>query len=132
MCLIDRVGAWQSDSIVCHACAPQPGHPLATSARGSLHSMEGGATELHPIATVEYAAQAVALHGSLIDDAAAPRAGLLAKLSAVQLSSQPVRGEMTITARLLSRSDAGCLYDFDVRDTQGECASGRLMIAFDS
>ncbi|MDB5820107.1 MAG: putative thioesterase [Rhizobacter sp.] len=132
MCLIDRVDRWQADSIVCHASAPGQGHPLASISTTSQGSPEGRPTVLHSVATVEYAAQAVALHVSLIDGAPTPRSGLLAKLSKVTLSSRPVSGAMTIEARLLTRSDAGCLHAFDVRDMQGTCASGRLMIAFDS
>jgi predicted hotdog family 3-hydroxylacyl-ACP dehydratase len=132
MCLIDRVDRWNSDSIVCRASAPERGHPLAWIAATSQESTDAGATVLHSVTTVEYAAQAVALHASLLDGAPAPRSGLLAKLSEVTLSPRPVTGAMEIEARLLTRSDAGCLYAFDVHDMQGTCATGRLMIAFDS
>lgn len=134
MCLIERVVSWSADAIVCQAASPGPGHPLATSLIGThvqaTRSARRTSSTLHAVATVEYAAQAVALHASLVDAATVPRAGLLAKLSGVELSPRPVDGALTVQARLVTRSDAACLYAFDVRDAQGACAAGRLMIAF--
>jgi predicted hotdog family 3-hydroxylacyl-ACP dehydratase len=130
MCLIDAVDTWSADDIVCRAAAARTGHPLAASSRDPSEASHGSSSTLQPVTTIEHAAQAVALHASLVDDATAPRAGMLATLREVNLSSGPVRGELVIAARLVTRSDAGCLYAFDVRDAQGACSSGRLMIAF--
>lgn len=130
MCLIDVVDAWSADGIVCRAAAARAGHPLAASRQGPRSPGQGTPPVLHAVTTIEHAAQAVALHASLVDDATGPRAGLLATLREVNLSSRPVCGALTVQARLVTRSDAGCLYAFDVRDTPGTCSSGRLMIAF--
>jgi hypothetical protein len=72
----------------------------------------------------------VALHASLVDGAAAPCPGVLAKLGDVTLSPRPVEGALTVEARLVARSDDAGLYAFAVKDALGACCSGRLMIAF--
>lgn len=135
MCLVDRVDAWSANSIACRAAAPGADHPLAASPHVPTDAPPATAASidaptLHAVATVEYAAQAVALHASLVDEATSPRAGMLAKLSEVNLSSRAVQGDLVIQAWLVARSDAGCMYSFDVHDAHGACSSGRLMIAF--
>jgi predicted hotdog family 3-hydroxylacyl-ACP dehydratase len=66
MCLLDRLVAWDSESITCHASSHRDAdNPLRSGGR------------LHAVAGVEYAAQAVALHGSLLaaHDASTARDG---------------------------------------------------------
>jgi predicted hotdog family 3-hydroxylacyl-ACP dehydratase len=87
------------------------------------------------IAACEYAAQAAAVHGALLDGADAPRAGMLAKIMEVDLHAPqfPLGGDaVTVVARLLSRLGTGCLYDFEVSDGARAVASGRLIVAFSS
>ncbi|HET6599299.1 MAG TPA: hydroxymyristoyl-ACP dehydratase [Burkholderiaceae bacterium] len=121
MCLLDSVQRWDATRIVCRAKAPTAAHPLA------------GAQGVPVVAAVEYAAQAAAVHGALVDDTDSPRAGMLAKLMNVELSIARLEesgGPLTIRAELLSRVDAGCLYSFEVRDPRICLARGRLMVAF--
>ncbi len=121
MCLVDSVQHWDARSIVCEAAAPSAAHPLA-SERG-----------VPAVAMIEYAAQAAAIHGSLVDASVAPRPGLLAKLIDVGLGGagpQASGGALLVRAELLARVDAGCLYSFEVRDRRSTLAQGRLMIAF--
>ncbi|HVE54872.1 MAG TPA: hydroxymyristoyl-ACP dehydratase [Ramlibacter sp.] len=119
MCLLDEVTGWTPTAITCSSAAPTVAHPLARA--GALSA----------IAATEYAAQATAVHGALLEQARRPRAGMLAALVDVQLG-QAVRvggAALSIEAELLSRSAAGCLYTFRVSAESAPVASGRLMVA---
>lgn len=121
MCLLDSVLAWDEANIHCQARAPDAAHPLARAQR------------VPAVAALEYAAQAAAVHGALLEPADAPRAGLLAMLGEVDLPASeldPQGGALEIRAELLSRNPAGCLYAFEVRDQRACVARGRLMVAF--
>jgi predicted hotdog family 3-hydroxylacyl-ACP dehydratase len=120
MCLLDAVTQWDATHIVCHAAAPTPAHPL----------QRGGAVP--SVAAIEYAAQATAVHGALLDAVERPRDGMLAKLNGVELSADAISGDVTVRAELLSRAAGGCLYAFSVADARGCCARGRLLVAFAS
>jgi predicted hotdog family 3-hydroxylacyl-ACP dehydratase len=121
MCLLDAVTAWDGTRISCSAAAPQPTHPLARDG------------QVPAIAAVEYAAQATAVHGSLVDGGQTPRAGMLAKLGELHLHTDciPDDGEaLEVRAERLSVLAAGCLYAFEVTSGSRAIASGRLMVAF--
>ena len=61
MCLLDAVDAWDSESIRCRATSHRdPANPLRDA--GSLPAT----------AAIEYAAQAMAVHGALLAPAARP------------------------------------------------------------
>lgn len=119
MCLLDAVTGWTPASISCTSALPTRDHPLARN------------QQVPAIVASEYAAQATAVHGALLEDANGPRAGMLATLVDVQLAAQTLpmgAGALAIRADLLSRSAAGCMYSFDVATAQGPIASGRLMV----
>ena len=121
MCLLDAVMQWDATSITCIACAPGATHPLARD--GTVPA----------VAAVEYAAQATAVHGALLDTQVAPRAGMLAKLSEVELHTLCIpadRGPLNVRAELLNRGASGCLYAFEVAGNRQRIASGRLLVAF--
>ncbi|MDB5873456.1 MAG: phosphotransferase [Ramlibacter sp.] len=121
MCLIDAVTLWDAAHIACRCAEPGPMHPLAR---------EG---EVPAIAAAEYAAQATALHGALVDEAFEPRAGVLAKLIDVELQSPrfPANGgALTVRADILGRLASGCLYSFEVANSSRPIARGRLIVAF--
>lgn len=121
MCLLDGVVEWDAVHIVCRAPEPDAAHPLQRE--GSVPA----------IAAAEYAAQATAVHGALLDEASAPRAGVLAKLMEVQLhgaSFPACGGAVTVRADLLGRVGGGCLYAFQVAGASQPIASGRLIVAF--
>lgn len=118
MSLLDRVSDWNGTAIVCHAAAPTGEHPLRRE--GSVPA----------VAAVEYAAQAAAIHGSLLDGRERARAGLLAGVGGMELRSECIDGALVIQATLESAVPSGCSYAFEVRDERGLCARGRLTIAF--
>jgi predicted hotdog family 3-hydroxylacyl-ACP dehydratase len=85
------------------------------------------------VIAVEYAAQAAALHGALLDGNPEPRRGMLGKLSEVELTEgwlEATSSAITVHAELLVRGASGCMYSFAVHDEQGWGARGRLLIAF--
>jgi predicted hotdog family 3-hydroxylacyl-ACP dehydratase len=121
MCLLDRVARWDETSIVCHAAATALGHPFAR------------ANGVPVVASVEYAAQAAALHGALLDDNREPRGGMLATLSEVELTVgcfDQGSSALTVQAELIVRGVSGCTYSFTVHDACGCRARGRLLVAF--
>lgn len=121
MCLLDAVTAWDSSHIACSGAGPAAQHPLAREGR------------VPAIAACEYAAQAVAVHGALLDGVQDARDGMLAKLTDVELrmSFFPLdAADVTVRAELLGRLATGCLYAFDVASHDQAVASGRLIVAF--
>ena len=76
MCLLNRLESWSAQQIVCHA----------TDHRDAAHPLRSRHGLLAPIA-IEYAAQAMALHGALIGQEAGTPAtpGYLASARGVQL-----------------------------------------------
>ncbi len=121
MCLLDAVVAWDATHIRCRAAAPGSAHPLLRD------------NAVPAIAAVEYAAQATAVHGALLDPAAAPRAGMLAKLSEMHLHTDCIPRDglaLDVRAERLGHADTGCLYRFEVACGQRPIASGRLLVAF--
>ncbi len=123
MCLLDSVLDWDSRIIECEATEPGPAHPLAREGR------------LPAIAAAEYAAQATAVHGALLDGVDEARPGMLAKLSGLELGADPVPldgGRLAIHCELLGRTDAGSQYSFLVCNARGLLASGRLIVATQS
>ena len=98
MVLLNAVLHWDATHIVCSAAAPDAWHPLARD--GAVRA----------VIAAEYAAQAVAVHGALLEREAAPRLAMLAKLSDVALHSACIptdRGPLAVRAQLLGRTAAG-------------------------
>jgi predicted hotdog family 3-hydroxylacyl-ACP dehydratase len=111
MCLLDRVLAWDATHIECRAVSHRdPANPLRRADR------------LAGVCGIEYAAQAMALHGSLLTAAdAPPTLGYLASLRDVSLEVErldDVAEELTVRAERLTGDANGFLYRFDV--TAGE------------
>jgi predicted hotdog family 3-hydroxylacyl-ACP dehydratase len=119
MCLLDEVRHWSPTAVACIGAAPGPHHPLARNGR------------LSAVVLAEYAAQATAVHGALLEGGSGARAGMLAALVDVELSGShgSEDGELLVEADLLSRSRDGCLYAFAVRNSAATLVTGRLMIA---
>jgi predicted hotdog family 3-hydroxylacyl-ACP dehydratase len=130
MCLLDRMTAWSASAIECVAVNHRdPSHPLR-SASGLLAS-----------AAIEYAAQAMALHGALAADAAGDRAapGVLASARDVRLARRrlddlPAAAFDALVVRAERQAgDAGrLLYSFSVSHDDREIASGRIAVVLDA
>ncbi len=119
MCLLDRLAVWDSESITCHA----------TSHRDVDNPLRSG-RRLHAVTGVEYAAQAMALHSSLLSAPDAPPAiGYLASVRDLKLDFEDlgaVTEDLHITARRLSGDAGGFIYEFEIRAGSEVVLSGRL------
>ncbi len=121
MCLLVRVDQWDVQGIECTALAVNADHPLSRYGR------------LPAVAAAEYAAQASAVHGSLLDDCQRARPGLLARLADVQWTRPAIVAEdglLRVRASVLARSDSGCAYAFTLDGQRGPLVTGRLTVAF--
>jgi predicted hotdog family 3-hydroxylacyl-ACP dehydratase len=127
MCLLQHLDAWDEQRIVCFAANHrEPGHPLRTR-RGLLAP-----------AAIEYAAQAMALHGALVGQAAGAPAspGFLASARSVglhvlrldDLSAEPLRIEATRQAG----DERQILYAFTVTHAGRPIADGRATVVLNT
>ena len=130
MCLLDEVRAWDQASIECASRTHRaPDHPLRA------HGRLGSACLL------EYAAQAMAVHGALrfpADTATASAAaigpvGVLASARSVELlvaSLDEIAEELLIRAERQHSDERGALYEFRVSAAARLLAHGRAAVMF--
>lgn len=119
MCLLHEVLEADGERIRARAVNHRDaGHPLR----------EGG--RLPAICGVEYAAQAMAVHGAMHGGGAA-RPGMLAAMRDVELAVErldDVAGDLTVEARCLANESGRLLYEFQVRDQARELLRGRITV----
>lgn len=131
MCLLDTVTSWDAHHIRCQASSHHaPDHPLR--AYGRLGAACG----------VEYAAQAMAVHGALVAESldggnanTAPRAGYLASMRSVTLHVgrlDTVAGPLTVSAERVTGDDNTVLYNFSVQAGAQTLLSGRAVVVLDA
>jgi predicted hotdog family 3-hydroxylacyl-ACP dehydratase len=129
MCWLARLLAWSDERIVCEADNhPDRDHPL----RGA-HGLLAGAA-------IEYAAQAMALHGALRAEAQGQAAGavpgFLASARGVKLARwrlDDVTGPLRIEAERLAGDTRQLLYGFTVADSTGAAlAEGRATVVLNT
>jgi predicted hotdog family 3-hydroxylacyl-ACP dehydratase len=120
MCLLDRVEAWDADSIRCQSGAHRdPANPLRRDGR------------LAALCMVEPGLQAMALHGALA--AGGPQAqGFVTSLREVEITKRFVDhlpdDSLAVEATLLAAERQGFVYTFAVRATAGPVCSGQAVI----
>ncbi|MFZ2268701.1 MAG: hotdog family protein [Azonexus sp.] len=125
MCLLDAVKEWSDSAITCGACShTDPANPLR--AEGRLGAANG----------IEYAAQAMAVHGALLaGDDAAPRQGYLTSVRSVSLHVarlDDLPGELDVCAERLSGDSNNILYQFSLSHA-GRCLlEGRAAVVLDA
>ena len=119
MCLLERLDAWDRDSINC----------IATSHRDADNPLRRQG-RLHAVAGVEYAAQAMALHASLLTETdTPPTIGYLASVRDLKFNLDDlatVAEDLRVTARRLSGDAGGFIYEFEVLAGARALLSGRL------
>lgn len=107
------------ESITCRAVSHRdPDHPLREE--GMLPALSG----------IEYAAQAMAVHGAL-REARGPRSGMLAAVRDVVLNVErldDIPDDLVITARRLLDDLSRLLYEFEVRADARELLRGRAVV----
>lgn len=128
MCLLDRVIAWDATRIQCatdsHRAADNP-----LRAYGRLGAACG----------IEYAAQAMAVHGALLAQQAeahsvVPRAGFLVSARAVTLQVarlDDIAGELLIEATCIMSNASNILYEFSISTGQQLLLHGRAAVVLD-
>lgn len=126
MCLLDAVRHWTPEAIECESrLNGLERHPLRS----------GGA--LSAVHAIEYAAQAMAVHGALIACLdAAPQAGYLASVRSVSLHADTIEAAdapLRVSAERLSGDERNVLYGFRVEAARGACiAEGRAAVVLDA
>jgi predicted hotdog family 3-hydroxylacyl-ACP dehydratase len=116
MCLLDYVEAWDEQRIRCRASSHRAAdNPLR--AYGRLGAACG----------IEYAAQAMAVHGALLSppDSTSARAGYLVSVRGTRLHVprlDDIAAELLVEATCITRGENNILYQFSVS------AAGRLLL----
>ena len=125
MCLLDRVLEWSPERIRCAAVSHyMPDNPLRDADRLGI------------AAGIEYAAQAMAVHGTLLaGQDSAPRQGFLASARSVELHAErldTIVSELDIVAERLSGDGNNVLYGFSVSGDGRLLLSGRAAVILDA
>ncbi|AMR81105.1 hypothetical protein [Cupriavidus nantongensis] len=131
MCLLDGVVAWDAAAVRCTASShTHADNPLRAQSR------------LAAVCGIEYAAQAMAVHGALLAEAAQaggaprrPRTGYLASVRKLVLQVErldDIAAPLEITAERISGEGATVLYAFAVSAAGRTLLSGRAAVILDA
>ena len=125
MCLLERLLQWSADAIHCSA----------SSHRDADNPLRGSAGLLAPCA-IEYAAQAMALHGGLLAcRSGPPQGGYIAVVREVRFavpSLHDIEGELQIHAQRVAGDGQVVSYRFRVDDAAGRrLAEGRATVVLE-
>lgn len=126
MCLLDHVDAWDQERIRCHASSHRSmDNPLR--AHGRLGAVCG----------IEYAAQAMAVHGALLapGDSVSPRVGYLVSVRGAKLwvkRLDDISEDLLIEALCMTRGDNQILYRFTVDAGTRRLLEGRAAVVLDA
>lgn len=124
MCLLDGVTQFDATRIACHASSHRdPANPLRHNNQLSIQ------------AGIEYAAQAVAAHGSLLarqqGDTSSPRGGMIAVLTDVRWHVDRLDtlvADLTVTAEKLADLPQGLNYRFTLSANNSEPADQQTLL----
>jgi predicted hotdog family 3-hydroxylacyl-ACP dehydratase len=126
MCLLDEVLEWDAAKIRCRSTTHRAAnHPL--SRQGQLGIACG----------IEYAAQAMAVHGALASAAAAsaPSLGLLASVRDVRMFAERldrIEADLICEATQVAGDAASAIYSFHISAAHAALLSGRATVVFDA
>jgi len=120
MCLLNRVEEWNAGHAICSAISHRAlENPLR--AYGRLAAACG----------IEYAAQAMAVHGALLAQDAAPRQGYLASVRGVQFHVgrlDDISADLRAEVVRFSGDGNAILYDFSVQADGRQLLEGRAAV----
>lgn len=122
MCLLDGVTCWDEQSITCITNTHQlSSNPLRFNGR------------LNAACGIEYAAQAMAVHGALLaqDKQSCPRAGFLVSVRGTKIYCQHLddkKQALTITVECLNKSEDNLLYTFTIQAENTLLLEGRAAV----
>ncbi len=126
MCLLDSLLAWSAERIECSANSHRdPGNPLRTQG------------QLLAVNAIEYAAQAMALHGGLCaPPGAEPTPGFLASVRGVNCHVPRldlIPGALHVVATRVAGDATQALYQFRLQDEQGQAlVEGRATVVLNA
>ncbi|HWS66765.1 MAG TPA: hypothetical protein VN325_28720 [Steroidobacteraceae bacterium] len=133
MCLLDEVIAWSAVRVSCRSGTHrEPDNPLRAFGRLGI------------ACGIEYAAQAMAVHGALVAGGASlagapaagtPAAGFLAAVRDVRFHSlrlDDVRGDLICDAVRMAGDATTALYEFELRSEAALLLRGRATVVFDA
>lgn len=125
MCLLDRVVAWSAQTIVCEAFSHTAvDHPLR--AHGRLGAAAG----------VEYAAQAMAVHGALlVPSTGEPPQGYLTSVRGLTVHVDrldDLAGALRISAERLSGDERVIVYQFHLNHQDRCLLEGRASVVLNA
>lgn len=121
MCLLHGVSSWDENAVTAHAISHR-------DADNPLRCSQG----LGVATGIEYAAQAIAVHGSLVSGAIGSRPGRLVSTRNIQARTRwldQIEGDLLIKAKKILGDDSGLVYDFEISANQEILLSGRASIA---
>ncbi len=122
MCLLEQVISYTDEEIICRTQSHlDVNNPLKT---------DGKLSKMH---LIEYGAQAIAVHGGLLDlsiSNGAPKLGYIASLKLVKWGSfEPFTDFLEVTATAVMVNDMSKLYEFCVTDAElRNVCSARVMV----
>jgi len=124
MCLLDGVLSWDENTIICRTASHRlPDNPLRSNGR------------LAGVCGVEYAAQAMALHGGLTGGGSRPSAGYLASIRDLTCfvgRLDDISDDLTIRAGKLLGEGNRVIYAFTVRAGDLDLLTGRAAVVIDA
>lgn len=126
MCLLEEVTSWDADTVICRAISHRAtDHPLRAHDR------------LGAVCGIEYAAQAMAVHGALLasPDRAAPKAGFLVSVRGVQLNVgrlDDIAEDLTVQASRLMGDENNIVYQFSVNAADRVLLEGRATVVMNA
>jgi predicted hotdog family 3-hydroxylacyl-ACP dehydratase len=124
MCLLDEVSHWDAQHIRCRSSTHRvPNNPLRSHGR------------LGVACGIEYAAQAMAVHGALASESARSEVGFLAGLRDVRLHVarlDDIESDLVCDATLIAGDRGSALYEFAVTSEGRLLLSGRATVVFDA
>jgi predicted hotdog family 3-hydroxylacyl-ACP dehydratase len=120
MCLLDQVVSWDTRGIVCRSITHRAAdNPLRAHGR------------LGAACAIEYAAQAIAVHGALLQPQSGGGIGLLTSARAVELlvgRLDDLKADLRISAQRLHSDAQGALYSFALHAENSLLARGRASL----
>ncbi|QFY44199.1 3-hydroxylacyl-ACP dehydratase [Candidatus Methylospira mobilis] len=131
MCLLEKVESWDLDHVRCRTARHRDSNnPMRTS--GRLGAAGG----------IEFAAQAMALHGALMTTmqnaptvSAPPKAGLLVSVRNVQFNVtrlDDIEDDLLVEATRVSGDGRNVIYDFKLCDVARLLITGRAAVILDA
>jgi predicted hotdog family 3-hydroxylacyl-ACP dehydratase len=123
MCLLDEVIEWNAQFVRCR-----------TGTHRALDNPLRSHERLGTACGVEYAAQAMALHGALMGGAVS-RVGLLASVREVHLYAlrlDDIESDLICEVTHVAGDNLTALYTFELRDQERSLLSGRATVMLDA